>query len=44
MQLERFEHFAADNHSCFLTDCSITLIDKKMVQIPQEEKSTRERF
>ena len=28
MQPERFEHFAADNHSCFLTDCSITLIDK----------------
>ena len=28
MQLELFEHFAADNHSCFLADCSITLIDK----------------
>ena len=28
MQPELFEHFAADNHSCFLTDCSITLIDK----------------
>ena len=28
MQLERFEHFAADNHNCFLTDCSITLIDE----------------
>ena len=28
MQLELFEHFAADNHNCFLTDCSITLIDK----------------
>ena len=23
-----FEHFVADNHKCFLTDCSITLIDK----------------
>ena len=23
-----FECFAADNHSCFLTDCSITLIDQ----------------
>ena len=29
MQPELFEHFAADNHSCFLTDFSITLIDKK---------------
>ena len=28
MQPELFEHFAADNHGCFLTDCSITLIDK----------------
>ena len=28
MQPERFEHFAADNHNQFLTDCSITLIDK----------------
>ena len=28
MQSELFEHFAADNHSCFLTDCSIRLIDK----------------
>ena len=28
MQPELFEHFAADNHSCFLTDCSITLIDE----------------
>ena len=28
MQPELFEHFAADNHNCFLTDCSITLIDK----------------
>ena len=28
MQPELFEHFAADNHNCFLNDCSITLIDK----------------
>ena len=28
MQPELFEHFTADNHNCFLTDCSITLIDK----------------
>ena len=28
MQSELFEHFAADNHNCFLTDCSITMIDK----------------
>ena len=28
MQPERFEHFVADNHNCYLTDCSITLIDK----------------
>ena len=28
MQPELFEHFAADNHNHFLTDCSITLIDK----------------
>ena len=28
MQPKLFEHFAADNHNCFLTDCSIRLIDK----------------
>ena len=28
MQPEPFELFAADNHNCFLTDFSITLIDK----------------
>ena len=28
MQPELFEHFAADNHNCFLSDCNITLIDK----------------
>ena len=31
MQPKCFEHFAAKNHMnhiCFLTDCSITLIDK----------------
>ena len=28
MQPEPFEHFAADIRNCFLTDCSITLIDK----------------
>ena len=27
MQPELFENFAAD-HTCFLNDCSITLIDK----------------
>ena len=26
MQPELFEHFAADNHNCFLSDCSIKLI------------------
>ena len=35
MQSELFEHFANDNHNCFLNDCSITMI---------EEKSTGERF
>ena len=28
MQPELFEHFEAINYNCFLTDCSITLIDK----------------
>ena len=28
MQLELFQHFAADNPNCFSTDCSITMIDK----------------
>ena len=28
MQPELLEHFAADNHNCFLTDSSITLIGK----------------
>ena len=28
MQLELFGHFAADDHNCFLTHCSITMIDK----------------
>ena len=28
MEPELFQHFAADNYNCFLTDCSITLIDK----------------
>ena len=28
MQRELFKHFAAVNHNCFLTDCSITLIEK----------------
>ena len=28
MQPQLFENFAADNLNCFLTDCSITLIDK----------------
>ena len=28
LQLELLEHFAVDNHNCFLTDSSITLIDK----------------
>ena len=28
MQPKLLEHFAADNHNCLLTDCSITLIDK----------------
>ena len=28
MQAELFEHFAVDNHNCFLIDCSISLIDK----------------
>ena len=26
---ELFKHFATDDHNCFLTDSSITLIDKK---------------
>ena len=28
MQPELFEHYVADNHNCFLNDCSVTLIDK----------------
>ena len=28
MQPEPFEHYVADNHNCFLNDCSVTLIDK----------------
>ena len=28
MQQELFQHFAAINYNCFLTHCSITLIDK----------------
>ena len=44
MQLETFEHFVADNHNYFFNDCSITLIDKQMVQIPREENSAGERF
>ena len=28
MQAEFCEHFAVDNHNCFLIDCSISLIDK----------------
>ena len=28
MQPEVFEHFAADNHNCFLNGCSVRLIDK----------------
>ena len=31
MQLELFEHFSADVHNCFLSYCSITLIDKTIV-------------
>ena len=27
MQPERLKHFATNNHNCFLSDCSITLID-----------------
>ena len=34
MQAEFFEHFSADNHNCFLTDCSTTLIDKTDVSDP----------
>ena len=29
MQPELFEHFVVDNRNCFLTDCSITLNEKK---------------
>ena len=28
MEQELFQHFAAINYNCFLTHCSITLIDK----------------
>ena len=28
IQLERFEHFAAHDHNCFLNDFRIILIDK----------------
>ena len=34
MPPELFEHFVADNHSFFLIDCSITLIDKTDVSDP----------
>ena len=38
MQPELFEHFAAGNHKCFLTDCSITLIDKSDGSDPTRRK------
>ena len=38
MQLEHFEHFPADNHNCFLTDCSITLIGKTDGSDPTRRK------
>ena len=34
MQPELFKHFAPGNHDCFLTDCSITLIEKTGVSDP----------
>ena len=34
MQLQLFEHFATDNHKCFLNDCSVILIDKTDVSNP----------
>ena len=34
MQLELFEHLATDNHNCFLTDSTITLIDKTNASDP----------
>ena len=40
MQRELFEHFEAINYNCFLTDCSITLIDKTDGSDP----TSRERY
>ena len=34
MQPELFENFVPENHNCFLTDCSITLIEKTDVSDP----------
>ena len=45
MHLELSEHFAADNHNCFLTDCSIKLTDKTDGSDPTRSKMrTGERF
>ena len=40
MELELFEHFHSEEHNGFLQDCSITLIEKHMVQTLQDVKIT----
>ena len=40
MQPERFENFTPENHNCFLTDCSITRIEKTDVS----DRTRREEY
>ena len=44
MQTDIFEHFSSHEHNGFLEDCTITSIDKIMVQIPIEEKNIGEGY
>ena len=44
IEADLFEHFASREHSGFLEDCTITLIDKTQVQIPLEEKNIGEGY
>ena len=40
MHPEHLEHFAIDDHNCFLNDCSITLSIKRLVHLLREEKTS----
>ena len=44
IEADLFEHFSSREHSGFLEDCTITLIDKTEVQIPLEEKNIGEGY